>query len=174
MKKVFKIIGIVFLVFFALIGALAIFGGGGSTTNQSAPAQTVKEYGIGETWTVNGQWDLTVNAVEESYFRNEFSDKYPAAVYVVSFTYRNIGYSDRNGIMNGLFFNMDSSVVDCKGMMGYSYPGEITDYPQEAPIGASCRGQACIGVENAGFPIKLNVIQYDGNGQKQAATFILN
>lgn len=186
MKKVLKIVGIVLLVLFALIVLIAIFGGdadnnggsgnGGGTTNQpaSAPVQATKEYGIGETWTVDGQWTLTVDSVEETYSRNEYADKNPAAVYIVSYTYSNIGYADASGIMDGLFFNLDDSIVDCTGLMGYSYPGEITDYPQETPIGATCKGQVCIGVDNAGLPIKLNVLHYDGNSQKQTAIFILN
>lgn len=174
MKKMLKAIGIIFLAFFALAFIVGFFGGDANTSSNSTPtAQPLKEYRTGETWTVNGQWELTVNGIEEQYSRNEYADKYPAAVYIVSFTYSNTGYTDRNGIMNGLFFNMDSSVVDCKGMMGYSYPGDIAYYPQEAPVGATCRGQVCIGVENQGLPIKMNVTQYDGNGQKQSATFIV-
>lgn len=43
-----------------------------SSTNQ-------KEYKIGETWVVEGQWELTVDSVEEVQERNEFSDKQPAS-----------------------------------------------------------------------------------------------
>ena len=173
MKKVLKIIGIAVLAFFALAFFVGFFGGdaGTSSTPAPAPAQAPKVYRTGETWAVNGQWELTVNGIEEQYSRNEYADKYPAAVYVVSFTYTNIGYTDRSGIMDGLFFSMDNSVIDSKGTMGYSYPGDIAYYPQEAPIGATCKGQVCIGVDNPGLPIKLNVVQYDGTGQKQAATF---
>lgn len=35
---------------------------------------TVKEYKIGETWTVDGQWRLTVNSVKETEDRNQFSE----------------------------------------------------------------------------------------------------
>lgn len=141
---------------------------------QTAPVEPVKDYGVGETWTIDGQWTLTVDSVQETSERNPYAEKNPAAVYIVSFTYSNIGYQDANGIMDGLFFNLDESIVDCTGLMGYSYPGDLTDYPQETPVGATCKGQVCIGVDNAGFPVKLNVLQYDGNGQKQTATFVLN
>jgi len=145
-----------------------------ASKEQTAPVEPVKDYGIGEAWTVDGQWTLTVDSVQETSERNPYAEKNPAAVYIVSFTYSNTGYQDANGIMDGLFFNLDESVVDCTGLMGYSYPGDLTDYPQETPVGATCKGQVCIGVDNAGFPVKLNVLQYDGNGQKQTATFILN
>lgn len=35
---------------------------------------TVKEYKIGEMWTVDGQWRLTVNSVKETEDRNQFSE----------------------------------------------------------------------------------------------------
>ena len=36
--------------------------------------------------------------------------------------------------------------MDAAGKMGYDYPGDVTDYPQETPVGATCTAQACIGV----------------------------
>ena len=35
---------------------------------------TVKEYKIGETWTVDGEWSLTVKSVKETEDRNQFSE----------------------------------------------------------------------------------------------------
>lgn len=137
------------------------------------PKQEKVEFAIGETWTVDGQWTLTVTSVEETQYRNEYSDKAPGAVYMVNYTYSNIGYEDKNGIMDGLFISMDDSIVDAGGIMGYSYPGDITNYAQETPVGATCNAQSCIGVDNPGS-FKINVIMYDGNGNKQSATFNLS
>lgn len=131
------------------------------------------EYKVGETWIVDGQWELTITGITETADRNEFSESNPAAVYIVDFTWKNVGYIDPNGIMDGLFLVLDDSIVDSQGLMGYSYPGEITNYPQETAVGATCNGQVCIGVDNAGLPIKINVVQYDGNGVKQTATFVI-
>lgn len=131
---------------------------------------SIKEYSTGQTWTVDGQWSLTVDSIAETTERNEFSDKTPAAVYIVSYTYKNIGYADESGFMDGLYFSLDDKIVDNAGFMGYSYPGNVTSDPQETPIGASCTAQACIGVDNAGA-VKLYVTKYDGTGAKQEATF---
>ena len=60
--------------------------------------------------------------------------------------------------------------VDTAGKMGYDYPGDVTDYPQETPVGATCTAQACIGVENAG-DFKIHFSTYDGNGKEQKAVF---
>lgn len=136
-----------------------------------APAEPAKsEYAMGETWTVDGQWTLTVDSVEETAERNEYEDKQPAAVYLVTFTYTNIGYE--SPFMDGLFFIMDDSIVDSAGMMGYSYPGDVTYYPQETPIGATCKGQVCIGVDNPG-DFKIYVDTYDGTETEQKAVFIV-
>lgn len=140
-------------------------------TSKNEPVKT--EFNIGETWTVDGQWSLVVNSVTATEDRNEFAETNPAAVYVVDYTYTNIGYTDQSGLMDGLFFGMDDSIVDCAGVMGYSYPGDVTKYANEAPVGATCNAQSCVGVDNAGT-FKINVVQYDGNGNKQTATFIVN
>lgn len=135
------------------------------------PASTnQKEYKIGETWIVEGQWKLTVDSVEEVQDRNEYSDKNPQAVYIINYTYENLGYKD--DVMDGLYLSMEDSIIDNTGKMGYSYPGDITFFPQETPIGATCQAQACIGVDNPGG-FKVNVSQYDGNGTEQSAVFNL-
>lgn len=133
------------------------------------PASTSQsEYKIGETWIVEGQWKVTVDSVEETSDRNEYSEKQPAAVYVLTYTYENLGYQD--DYSDGLFISLDDGIVDSAGKMGYSYPGDITMFPQETPISASCQAQVCIGVDNPGN-FKINYNNYDGNSQKQSAVF---
>lgn len=128
-----------------------------------------EEYKIGETWTVPGQWSLTINSVEETADRNEYSDKQPGAVYIVTYTYENLGYED--DIMNGLYLGLDTgNIVDSAGKMGYSYPGDVSMYPQETPVGATCEAQACIGVDNPGS-FKIHFSTYDGTSTEQSAVF---
>ena len=134
----------------------------------SSESTSQDTYKIGETYVVEGQWKITVNSITATDDRNEYSDKNPAAVYLVTYTYENLGYDD--DIMNGLYISLDDGIVDSAGKMGYSYPGDISMYPQETPVGASCQAQACIGVDNAGS-FKINFYNYDGNGQKQSAVF---
>lgn len=137
-------------------------------TDASKDEETV--YKIGDTWTVDGQWTLTIDSVDTVSERNEFSDKNPTAVYMVNYTYTNTGYEDSMGMMNGLYLSLDSMrIVDNAGTMGYSYPGNVVDMPQETPVGATCKAQACIGVDNAGT-FKIIVDQYDGNSKEQSAT----
>lgn len=116
---------------------------------------------------------MTINSVQETSDRNPYSEKNPGAVYIVTYTYENIGYEDSNGLMDGLYFSLtNGSIVDNGSKMGYSYPGDVSKYAQEVPIGAYCEAQECIGVDNAGN-FQIIIDKYDGNGNKQKATFNL-
>ena len=131
-----------------------------------------KKYAIGETWTVDGQWSLTVTSVTETADRSDLFATRPEAVYIVEYTYTNIGYEDTRTMMDGLFFSLDESIVDSTGAAGYSYPVSFGSYPRETPIGESCTAQVCVGVDHAG-DFKLNVAMYDGTGTEQTATFAI-
>lgn len=126
---------------------------------------------VGDTWTVDGQWTLTITGVTETDERNQYSDKEPGAVYFVDYTYTNTGYTD-NG-WDGLYISIDGTVVDRGGKMGGSYPNTVQRIPAQAPVGATCDAQACIYVENPG-DFQLTVSKYDGNGIRQSAVFELS
>lgn len=126
------------------------------------------EYQIGDTWKVNNEWSVKINSVEETQDRNQFSEKTPKAVYIVTYTYKNLGY-DRED-WDGLYLNIDDRIVDAKGYMGYSYPATRAYFPQEVPIGASCKAQVCVGVDHPGN-FKLYVEEYDSNETEQKAIF---
>lgn len=128
-----------------------------------------EEYKIGETWVVENAFKVTIDSVEETQDRNSYTETNPAAVYIVTYTYENIG------LENELYLSLDIStrIIDSKGKMGYSYPGDIVYYPQPAPAGATCEAQACIGVDNAG-PFSLIINQYDNEYTEHSATFSLD
>ena len=133
-----------------------------------------EEYGIGQTWTVEGQWSLTIDAVEETDERNQFWGQTPAAVYAVSYTYSNLGYVDSWGVMDGLVITVTDTAVDSAGMVAYDYPLGALTSPQETPVGATCKAQGFVGVDNPGLPIKLYVSVYDSHNDKQSAVFVLD
>ena len=140
-----------------------------NTAGENSKAE--KKYKLGETWTVDGQWKLTIDSVTTTSDRNQFSDKNPAQVIIITYTYENIGYED--DYMDGLYISLDS-VIDEKGAIAETYPGQITTYAQEIPIGAKCIGaQECFGLNNNSNTITLNFSKYDSNNKKQKATFEL-
>ena len=68
-------------------------------------------YRAGEEWIVDGQWSFTINSVTAVQERSEYTNKTPAQVVIIDYTYENLGYTDE--IMD-LYFTM-SSVVDEAG-----------------------------------------------------------
>lgn len=143
----------------------------GEITEPTAIELTDTTFKIGDTWTVDGQWSLTIDSVEETLDRKQYSDKNPGAVYLVTYTYTNLGYEDEYS--DGLYISLEDTIIDVNGVLGSEYPGDKTGYPQETPVGATCKNaQACIGVETPGdFQIRLS--KYDSTDTKQIATFLI-
>ena len=147
---------------------------GGSFSDGSGsspvPKPTVKTYELGQTWTVPGQWRMTINSVTEMSERNPYTNTNPEAVYLVDYTYENIGYT--SSYFDGLFMSLGLyRYIDSQGYAGYTYPNSKAYYPEELPIGAKCRAQECIGVNHRGN-FKIYVDEYAGNSDtKYSAIF---
>lgn len=170
-------------VILSVLGCIILFSGSSSdntgtitsnnSSNQENNTQPVatQTLNVGDTWTVDGQWKLTIDSVTTTSDRNEFSDVKPQQVVIVTYSYENLGYEDN--FMDGLYFDLsqngDASVVDSAGEMAVSYPGDISKYPQEIPVGAKCTGaQACIGLMNTSDTITMTIKKYDGNNNSQS------
>ena len=138
---------------------------------EETPSIVYDGYHNGETWTVPGQWSLTINFATETSDRNQYSSKNPAAVYVVDYTYQNIGYTDN--YLDGLYISLDDTIVDSAGELGYSYPGDQTYYANYTPVGAKCHAESVIGVNHKGA-FKIIVSKYDSNSVRQTATFVVD
>lgn len=145
-----------------------------SYVNVNPKPTVVKTYNIGQTWKVPGQWSLKINSVTEMDERNSYSDVYPDAVYLIDYTYENLGYT--SDFMDGLFIDLcsiDSKIIDSQGYIGYDYPNCPTYYPQEIPVGAKCHAQSCIGVDHKGN-LKIYMDMYAGNNYSKKYSAIFN
>lgn len=187
----FKTIAIILIIILLAVNAILLFLNISNETDitpssiidkiinnnkQQEPDQPQEEaaYSIGQPWVVDGQWSLTVNSMAATDQRNEYDERNPAQVFIIDYTYENLGYADKDGIMNGLFFDLSSGqIVDSAGVMGYSYPGDVTNYAQETPVGATCNAQTCIAVDNASTEVKIIMSQHDGTGAPHSATFVI-
>ena len=103
----------------------------------------VPEIKVGETWTVDGLWKVTINSVTETEERHTDTsydgDKNPEAVYIVDYTYENLGYkSDSSGLgidLSGVY----SQIVDSDKEMGYkACQDSENDLIKEGNYGAGC------------------------------------
>ncbi|MGF7002451.1 hypothetical protein M2149_000827 [Lachnospiraceae bacterium PFB1-21] len=141
------------------------------SADANASAEDSKTYHLGETWEVPGQWKFTINSIAETDDRNKYSDKAPNAVYIIDYTYENIGYDKASS--DGLFMNfLSAQFVDESGAMGYSYPADVSARAQRVPVGASCNAQYALGVDAPGA-IKVTLNEHDANGNKVSATYEL-
>lgn len=138
-----------------------------SEQGNEASDSNQQEFHVGETWEVPGKFKVTVSSVTASDYRNQFDDSNPGAVYVITYTYENIGLND------DLYVSMDSKIVDNAGKMGTSYPGDYSMYPQSVPTGANCEAEAWIAVENPGS-FKSYVSIYDDEYNEYSTVFSLD
>ena len=126
------------------------------------------ELAPGETWEVPGQWKLTINSVKPTEDRNQFSDKTPTEVFIVNYTYENLGYTSD---IQDLFI-MPENIIDGTGVMGYTYPASTAADPQPTPVGATCAGaEAAFGVDNYSDVVKIRFSIYDNNLKKQQVVY---
>ena len=178
-KTIFKRIWFWIIVVVVIIIAIASSQGGNGEPKETNGSTPVQELKLGETWNVDGQWNLTINSVETTEERNQFDETNPQQVVYVTYTYENLGYEDSNGIMEGLYFSLepgiDATIIDSNGEMADSYPNSVKTYPQETPVGAKCvNAQTCIGLNNVSDTITMNISKYDGNGKQQKVTYKLD
>ena len=147
-----------------------------SSTSSQSSTETLK---VGDTWIVDGQWSLTIHSITPTNSRNPYSEKKPAQVLLVTYSYENLGYYNSFYDEDMLFFDLepngDATVIDNKGELAYTYPADQVGYAQETPIGAKCvNAQNIIAVNNVSNTITMNISKYDGNGIKQNVKYILD
>lgn len=168
-----------FLLTFIMVFAFTACGGSPEDASDTDTAEeetaTAEEttYGVGDTWTVDGQWALTIDSVEATDERNEFEESDPAQVIYIKYHYENIGYEDPDGFMDGLYLAPEN-LIDSDGNMCQEYPINPEEiYAQETPVGAKCSAGIAYGLTKEGSPVTMNITQYDGNGEEQTAKFVL-
>jgi len=85
---------------------------------------------------------FTINKVTEMAERNPYSEKQPAQVIIIDYTYTNIA-NDEDLYLGDIYFK----VVDVAGKIGYTYPNSPANYPQRIPKGATCNAQMIFGLD---------------------------
>ncbi|MBR2869185.1 MAG: hypothetical protein IKB88_09035 [Clostridia bacterium] len=108
--------------------------------NQNKPEY--KTFGLGETWVVDDQWELTVNSAKTHRFcnsyENEREDFTGKKLVLVTYTYKNLGYYDEK-YDDGLFITpdncFDESLMVCDTYIGWCNEEK---YAKTIPVGATC------------------------------------
>ncbi len=171
-SKPLSIIGIVL----AALGFVILFSGEQTTTvssgdvNKSAqPTQTVEQvtsYKLGDTITVKNnsgdEYTLTITNIKEVDDRNQFSEKDPAQVFLIDYTYNCISSNDDIYISD-----MSFKIIDEEGEIGESYPIDYK-YPQRITSGITCKAQMALCVYNDSSKIKLQYFDNMFNSKPDA------
>lgn len=132
-------------------------------------------YGLGETWVVDGMWELTVNSVKPHILCNKYENDREGytneQVVLVEYTYKNIGRPDHNG--SGLYIRPET-VYDEKMVLAnddyFCYCG-YQEIPEFISIGSSCRVVMAVALENDSDEITIIFSQTDSYKQKHTVTF---
>ncbi len=98
----------------------------------------------------NALYSFKINKITEMTERNQFSDKNPAQVIMIDYTYTNIASSE-DVYLSDIYFK----VVDSAGNIGYTYPNSKTKYPQSIPLGVTCNAQMIFGLDNKSDTVKI-------------------
>ena len=101
-------------------------------------------------WNNTEEYTITINSIKEMDERNEFSEKEPAQVFLIDYTYKNIK-GDELYISEYNF-----TIIDQEGEVGGTYPNIISKYPKSVPEGASCKAQMVLCVNNKSDKIELH------------------
>ena len=184
-KKKGKVICIISIVL-AVFGLIFVFSenngttvtsnnsntsGNNSSTSQNTNKEETKTYGLNEEIAINvsgNEYVLTITGIQEMKERNQFSEKTPAQVFLIDYTYKNISSEDTIYISD-----MNFKIIDEQGEIGDAYPNDTERSPQNITAGVTCKSQMVLCVNNESSKVKL---QYFDNmfNSKPDATFELD
>lgn len=125
-----------------------------SNSSKSASPET-KTYSVGDTVTMKNsdgtdKLKVTINSVTLSNERNQYTDKNPAQVVVIDYTYENVG-SDSD-----IYYSSSCiKVTDEKGNLCDTYPLSLNEYPKSTPKGSKCKAKQAYGTVEESSKIKL-------------------
>ena len=147
-----------FLVLFLSLCLVICLSACGSTatvgTQQSTESSDaeIKAFKIGEEIFINtdeGEYKLTITDVKETAERNEFSEKTPERVIVISYSYENISQDDDLFIsdMNFKAYDKDNNAMD-------TYPVGVKD-PDSISTGRKATGQMAYGLDSSENYVEL-------------------
>ncbi|MBQ6154096.1 MAG: protein kinase [Ruminococcus sp.] len=126
---------------------------GGKTYNDATGA-TIH---VGDTWEVDGLFFITINSITETTERNKYDTTDPAAVYIVDFTYGNIGCKE-----DEVYFSFTLDTKDAAGKdVDYYTLTDVSVNPDFLAMGETLHCTQVIAVSKAGT-VTSTQWAYDG------------
>ena len=166
-NKAMSIIAIVLsvislVVLFSDTSGTKVTSSNGDSSKTTENSKEEEVYIVGDTVTIKNnsgdEYTLQITGIKETEDRNEFSDKEPAQVFVIDYTYI------CNKTSDGLYVSdMNFKIIDEEGEIGESYPVSVKD-PQEISAGITCKAQMALCVYNKSNKVKLQYFDNMFNG----------
>lgn len=130
---------------------------------------------VGETWRVEGQWELTLHEVRATEQRDSRHEKEhhlttPAQVVIVRYSYTNLGFQDETNGDN--LFLWPERIIDDAKELGTYYGDVAQNFPQDAPIGVTMKdGEYAFALNNESKTVTVIFTRYDGLGRRHQVTY---
>lgn len=141
-------------------------------SEETMTQEPARIYGLGETWTIDGDFSLVFTDANETDYRNEFAEINSNQVVVLTYDYTNIGH--KKDVMDLYISSVSFYVIDDNGEIAETYPVTGITYPQEIPIGASSLGsQEAFGLKNPSQEVMVYVEVYGNDYVPYEAFFKL-
>ncbi|MEF9935342.1 MAG: DUF4352 domain-containing protein [Clostridium sp.] len=132
-----------------------------------AKKEEKKIYGIGETFSYKGEYEVTIDKVYKTDKRNQFSDKQPKEVVIIEYSYKNISKKDPLFISS-----MSFKLFDGEGNALETYPVSGEGNAQTIPAGKTSKGNMAYGIDNGD---SIEAYYYDNMfNSKEDAVFKLS
>lgn len=124
-------------------------------------------FSVGDKWTVNGEWELTITNIE---LHNGCESNTDLAQYVlISYKYMNLGNKNSSGLA---FTEYDFNVYDANGNLATK--STCWDHAKSAEwidVGTQASASVLVGFESSTQSIKIVASHYDSNYNTIKATF---
>lgn len=139
------------------------------------PRNTELKLKVGETWRIEGQWELTLHEVRatgkrDSQYEKESHLKTPAQVVIVRYSYTNLGFQDETNGDN--LFLWPERIIDDAKELGTYYGDIAQNFPQDAPIGVTMKdAEYAFALNNESKTVMVIFTRYDGLGRRHQVTY---
>ena len=137
-----------------------------SLTISDLPTYT-PTFNVGEKWTVNGEWELTILSAE---LHNDCDSNTGMSQYVlITYKYKNLGNSNSSGLA---FTEYDFNVYDANGNLATKRTcWTHTKSAEWIDIGTSATASILLGFDSSTSTIKIVASHYDSNYNTIKANF---
>jgi len=160
MKKIFRSLMVMVMatamsICFVGCGDNGNSNGSSDSKSSSNSSPETKTYAVGDTVTMKNsdgtdKLKVKINSVTLTTDRNQYTDKNPAQVVIIDYTYENVGSDSDISYSSSCI-----KVTDEKGNLCDTYPLSLNEYPKSTPKGSKCTAKQAYGTVEESSKVKI-------------------